>query len=198
MQRLIQNHITLLNRKNIFSSKMQTLTIPVNTVGAMGKGLALQTKRQFPDVYVLYQDLCRQKKLKMGVPFLYKREQDYEKTLLEDIQSIQTENGTRWFLLFPTKNHWRKGSPIEGIEKGLQWLAGNYKSQGIKSIALPALGCGLGGLDWKDVGPLMCKYLNQMEIKSCIYLPLEKQIPQEQLQSDFLLKETADSRLKRT
>ena len=175
---------------DMFFSEMQTFTISVNTVGVMGKGLASRAKYQFPDVYVLYQDLCRQKKLKMGVPYLYKRSDNFISTLMEDVPSAPstvTENGHRWFLLFPTKNHWREKSPFAGIEKGLQWLVDNYKNQGIKSLALPALGCGLGGLDWKEVGPLMCKYLQKMEIQSVVYLPLEKQIPEEQLQPEFLL-----------
>ena len=187
-----------LAKGDMFFSKMQTFTISVNTVGIMGKGLASRAKYQFPDAYVLYQDICRQKKLKMGVPYLYKREENYEKTLFEDViheskKSIVTENGSRWFLLFPTKSHWREQSPISGIEKGLQWLSENYKSQGIQSLAMPALGCGLGGLDWKDIGPLMCKYLSQMEIQSCIYLPLEKQLPPEQLKPEFLLKDCPPS-----
>ena len=182
----ISNKITLA-KGDMFFSKMKTFTVSVNTVGIMGKGLASRAKYQFPDVYVLYQDLCRQKKLKMGIPFLYKREENFERSLSEDTQSFITENGNRWFLMFPTKNHWKEHSPIEGIEKGLQWLLNNYKDLKIESIALPSLGCGLGGLDWKDVGPLMCKYLNQMDIQSCIYLPIEKQIPPEQLDPQFLL-----------
>ena len=152
----------------------------------MGKGLASRAKYQFPDVYVKYQDLCRQKKLKMGTPVLYKREENFEKTLLEDKTSITTENGSRWFLLFPTKTHWKTSSPLEGIEQGLQWFKSNYQTLGIKSLALPSLGCGLGGLDWKQVGPLMCRYLNQMDIQnSFIYLPNEKTIPREQLERQF-------------
>ena len=185
-QKRISNCITLA-KGDMFFSKMQTFTISINTVGIMGKGLASRAKYQFPDVYVLYQDICRQKKLKMGIPYLYKREDNFERSLLEDTRSIPTENGNRWFLLFPTKNHWKESSPIEGIEKGLQWLSNNYKDLGIESIALPSLGCGLGGLDWKDVGPLMCKYLNQMNIQSCIYLPTEKQVSPEYLEPQFLL-----------
>ena len=166
---------------------MQTFAISVNTVGIMGKGLASRAKYQFPDVYVLYQDLCRHRKLRMGVPYLYKREENYEKTLIEDGSATVTENGHRWFLLFPTKNHWREKSPTEGIQQGLQWLMENYKTQGIKSIALPALGCGLGGLDWKDIGPLMCQSLSSIDIDTSIYLPLEgTPLPSEQLNSKFL------------
>lgn len=185
-QKRVSNHITLA-KGDMFFSKMQTFTISVNTVGIMGKGLASRAKYQFPDVYVHYQDLCRQKKLRMGTPSLYKREENFERSLSEDTQSLVTENGNRWFLMFPTKNHWKENSPFEGIEKGLQWLLNNYKNLKIESIALPSLGCGLGGLDWKDVGPLMCKYLNQMNIQSCIYLPTERQVPFEYLEPQFLL-----------
>ncbi len=186
----ISDYITL-KKGDMFFSKMQTFTISVNTVGVMGKGLASRAKYQFPDAYVLYQDLCRQRKLKMGVPYLYKRSENFISTLMEDVPSVSstvTENGHRWFLLFPTKNHWREKSPVAGIEKGLKWLVDNYKSQGIESLALPALGCGLGGLDWKELGPLMCKYLKKMDIQSAVYLPLEKQVPEEQLQPEFLLR----------
>ena len=177
-----------LKKGDMFFSNMQTFTISVNTVGVMGKGLASRAKYQFPDVYVKYQDLCRSGKLKMGIPHLYKREEDYEKTLFEDGRDFRTENGKRWFLLFPTKNHWREKSPLEGIERGLQQLSETYKDQGIESLALPALGCGLGGLDWKEAGPLMCRHLQSMNIQSCIYLPLERPVPAEQREPQFLLK----------
>ena len=103
VQEHISEKITLLKEDMFFSKNMQTFTISVNTVGIMGKGLASRTKYQFPDVYVLYQDLCRKKKLRMGVPYLYKRSEDFVRTLMEDVPSIVTENGHRWFLLFPTK-----------------------------------------------------------------------------------------------
>ena len=187
-QQRISEHI-ILARGDMFFSQMQTFTISVNTVGVMGKGLASRAKYQFPDVYVHYQDICREKKLQMGKPVLYKREGNLVQALSEETKSLITENGHRWFLLFPTKNHWKTNSPVDGIENGLRYLLENYQSWQIKSIALPSLGCGLGGLDWKDVGPLMCKYLHQMEIQSYIYLPAEgRDIPTEQLESQFLLK----------
>ena len=187
-EKKISDKISLL-KSDMFFSNMQTFTVSVNTVGVMGKGLASRAKYQFPDVYVQYQDLCKQKKLRMGVPVLYKREENFEKMLSEDTEHFVTENGNRWFLLFPTKEHWRTKSPRDGIEKGLQWLVGNYKSLGIKSIALPSLGCGLGGLSWRDIGPLMCQYMSKMDIPSQIYLPIEGDIPPEQLRKEFLLKE---------
>ncbi|NET72024.1 MAG: DUF4433 domain-containing protein, partial [Sphaerospermopsis sp. SIO1G2] len=76
---------------------------------------------------------------------------------------------------------------IEGIEQGLNWLQENYKQEGIKSLAIPALGCGLGKLEWSDVGPLMCKYLSNLEIHVSIYLPTDRKIPPEQLTRNFLL-----------
>jgi hypothetical protein len=173
---------------DMFFSSMQTLTVSVNTVGVMGKGLASRAKYQFPDIYVIYQDACRAKKLLMGKPYLYKRESFVDEQLADDPLSLPTLNSNKWFLLFATKNHWRENSDIAGIEQGLQWLLDNYKTEQIKSLALPALGCGLGGLEWKDVGPLMCKYLSQMDIPSAVYLPREKEIPKQYLSSNYLLK----------
>lgn len=172
---------------DMFFSNMQTLTVSVNTVGIMGKGLASRTKYQFPDVYVVYQDACRRKWLKMGKPYLYKREASLDDELMDEPKDFETPNGNKWFLLFPTKRHWRENSDFNGIEKGLIWLTSYYKSEEIKSISLPALGCGLGNLDWKDIGPMMCKHLSKLDIKVAIYLPREKEIPNEFLSKEFLL-----------
>ncbi|GIV86884.1 MAG: Appr-1-p processing protein [Chloroflexus sp.] len=174
---------------DMFFSHMQTLTISVNTVGVMGKGLASRAKYQFPDVYVVYQDVCRDKRLVMGKPYLYKREASLDNDLADEPLSLPNPNANKWFLLFPTKNHWREVSDPAGIEKGLQWLVENYKTKGIQSLAIPALGCGLGRLDWKEIGPLMCRYLSQMEIQVALYLPQEKPIASEFLTKEFLLGE---------
>jgi len=172
---------------DMFFSQMQTLTISVNVVGIMGKGLASRAKYQFPDVYVFYQDICRQKVLKMGRPHLYKRETSLDRQLADDPSSLPDLNTNKWFLLFPTKRHWRESSDISGIEEGLQWVRSNYKAEGIQSLAIPALGCGLGNLDWRDVGPLMCRYLADLEIQVAIYLPQEQQVVPEYLTREFLL-----------
>jgi O-acetyl-ADP-ribose deacetylase (regulator of RNase III) len=173
---------------DMFFSNMQTLTVSVNIVGIMGKGLASRTKYQFPDVYVVYQDACRNKSLRMGKPFLYKREASYDDELIDEPGTISTPNGIKWFLLFATKSHWKYNSDLNGIEEGLRWIVTNYKKEGIKSIALPALGCGLGNLNWKDVGPIMCSYLSKLDIQVVIYLPREKEIPSEFLSEKYLLK----------
>lgn len=173
---------------DMFFSNMQTLTISVNIVGVMGKGLASRAKYQFPDVYVYYQDLCKKQILKMGKPFLYKRETSFDYQLAEDPSSMTHLNGETWFLLFPTKHHWRENSKIEDIEKGLVWVVENAPELGMASLAMPALGCGLGALEWREVGPLMCKYLAQLVIPVQIFLPTEKKVPDELLSKEFLLK----------
>ncbi|GEM_PF-178735 len=184
----IGKKISLVNG-DLFFSRMQTLTISVNCVGVMGAGLASTAKYRFPDMYVKYQDLCKHKKLAYGSLYVYKRESSVFADLADEyvpLEDIESASQT-WFLLFPTKEHWRNKSDIDGIERGLQWLVDNYKAQGIESLAIPALGCGKGGLTWDVVGPLMCKYLIQMDIDVAIYLPAEKNIPNSQTTPDFLL-----------
>ncbi len=91
-------------------------------------------------------------------------------------------------MLFPTKRHWREKSNLDDIEKGLQWIRGNYKGEKIQSLAIPALGCGLGGLNWREVGPLMCRYLADLDIQVAIYLPQEHPVLKEEyLMAEFLL-----------
>lgn len=176
---------------DMFFSRMQTITVSVNCVGVMGKGLASRAKYQFPDVYVYYQDLCKRKELKMGKPHLYKREKSLEYEFADEPESLGEHNGETWFLLFPTKNDWKYKSDITGIEKGLQVLKNNYKEWGIKSLAIPALGCGLGWLSWKDVGPLLCKYLSAFDIQVWLYLPAEKRVDPKYLTKEFLLSQLA-------
>jgi len=177
---------------DMFFSQMQTLTISVNVVGVMGKGLASRAKYQFPDVYVFYQDLCRRKVLRMGRPCLYKREVPLDQQLAAGPSLLPDLNSNKWFLLFPTKRHWRERSDIHGIEQGLQWIRDNYQSEGIQSLALPALGCGLGRLDWRDVGPLMCSYLSDLAIQVAIYLPQESKVAPEHLRREFLLSHSGE------
>jgi len=172
---------------DMFFSNMQTLTVSVNLQGIMGKGLASRAKYQFPDVYVEYQDACRQKRITATKPFLYKREVSLDAELADLPSTMVNPNAEKWFLLFATKRKWRENSRIEDIDAGLNWIEQNYQEEGIHSLALPALGCGLGGLDWSDVGPLMCRTLSRIDIASSIYLPRERRIPQEQLEPGFLL-----------
>lgn len=173
---------------DMFFSRKQTLTISVNCVGVMGKGLASRARDQFPDVYVHYQKLCRKKTLRMGHPYLYKSDKSLDVDLADDPKSLTCANSESLFLLFPTKNHWKQKADIHGIEKGLQWIRENYREEGITSLALPALGCGLGWLDWRDVGPLIYKYLADIDIEVEIYLPIKKKIKEQYISKEFLSK----------
>lgn len=172
---------------DMFFSQMQTLTISVNTVGVMGKGLASRTRYQFPDVYVEYEERCKSKDIAPGKPWLYKRERSLDDELAYSPSTLRDANSSKWFLLFPTKRHWKEPSRVDDIENGLIWLADNYERLQIRSLALPALGCGLGGLTWAEVGPLMSRYLRPLKMISSIYLPRELITPEEQVTSRFLL-----------
>jgi ssDNA thymidine ADP-ribosyltransferase, DarT len=174
-------------RGDMFYSGMQTLTVSVNTMGVMGRGLASRAKYQFPDVYVRYQDSCRKRELKLGQPVLYKRESALDLELADDPGQLSSPNNQTWFLLFATKDDWRQAAKKEGIEAGLEWLVCNYKNEGIRSLAIPALGCGLGWLDWAAMGPILCRYLSQLEIPVQLYLPAERDVPADQLTKSFLL-----------
>ncbi|MCI0524558.1 MAG: DarT ssDNA thymidine ADP-ribosyltransferase family protein [Acidobacteria bacterium] len=182
----IGSNISLIDG-DMFFSHLQTLTISVNLQGIMGKGLASRAKYQFPDVYVVYQDACRSRSLTATRPYLYKRESSLDEELADLSLPVSTPNAVKWFLLFATKRKWRENSRLEDIEGGLDWVKNNWRQEGIKSLAMPALGCGLGNLKWADVGPLMCRYLRDLEIPVAIYLPRESDIADQYLSADYLL-----------
>jgi O-acetyl-ADP-ribose deacetylase (regulator of RNase III) len=182
----IGNNISLIDG-DMFFSKMQTLTISVNLQGVMGKGLASRAKYQFPDVYVVYQDACRNKQLTAIKPYLYKREASLDQELADLSLPLVSSNAVKWFLLFATKRQWRENSRLDDIEGGLDWVRKNYHELGIQSLAMPALGCGLGNLNWSEVGPVMCRYLHNIGIPIAIYLPRENQIEPQYLTADYLL-----------
>ena len=133
---------------DMFFSKKQTLTVSVNLQGIMGKGLASRAKYQFPDVYVHYQDACRSKRLTATKPWIYKREASLDEELVADPATpLKTTNAVKWFMLFATKRKWRENSRLEDIEGGLAWFRDHFQAEGVLSVALPALGCGLGWLE---------------------------------------------------
>lgn len=177
---------------DMFFSAMQTLTVSVNVQGIMGKGLASRAKYQFPDVYVYYQDACRSKRLTATRPCIYKREASLDDGLADLTTPLKTPNAVKWFMLFATKRKWRENSRLEDIEEGLSWFRDHFKAEGVQSVALPALGCGLGGLDWADVGPLMCRYLHGIGIDVAIYLPRERSIDRKLLSAQYLLQTDKD------
>lgn len=182
----LTNNLSLV-RGDMFFSGMHTLTVSVNTQGVMGKGLASRAKYQFPDVYIYYQDACRSKRLRLGLPLLYKREMALDNQLADDPTQLDYPNNQTWFLLFATKGEWRLSANKGRIVEGLEWLLKNYEKEGIKSLAIPALGCGLGMLQWSEMGPILCRYLSKLEIPVQLYIPSERPIPPEQLTKAFLL-----------
>jgi len=173
---------------DMFFSNMQTLTISVNLQGIMGRGLASRAKYQFPDVYVVYQDACRNKQITATTPYVYKREASFDEELADLSRPLSTPNSIKWFLLFATKRKWRDNSRLDDIERGLDWLRTNFEQEGIQSLAMPALGCGLGNLDWSTVGPVMCRSLHEIGISVAIYLPRERKIEPQFLEASYLLK----------
>ncbi len=184
----IGKNISLIDGGDIFFSELQTLTVTVNLQGVMGKGLALRAREQFPDVYVEYEKACRAKKITSERPYIYKR----ETSVVDELADLKPycrriENPMKWFLLFATKRHWRTNSRIEDIESGLKWLEKNFKEKDIQSLAMSALGCALGGLNWADVAPLMCQSLDRIGIPVEIYLPREYPIEPQHLTESYLL-----------
>lgn len=133
---------------DIFESKMQTLTCPVNTVGVMGAGLAKTFKNNSsPDMFLTYQRLCK-----------------IEAFTVDALATLYSGNDYN-VLLFPTKYHWKQKSDLTLIKRGLNYLRDNYAILEIESLALPRLGCGLGGLDWSNqVEPLVKEILNDIPI----------------------------------
>jgi len=142
---------------NLLDSKADALVNTVNTVGVMGKGIALQFKEMFPQNFKEYVRICRNKQLQPGTLLVFN-----EKTLYGDKQIIN----------FPTKTEWYQKSRYEYIEDGLKALRDILKEGKIKSIAIPPLGCGNGGLQWASVKPLMEKYLSDFNyIDILVYEP---------------------------
>ena len=141
---------------NIFYSNMEVVTIPVNTVGVMGKGLALEFKNIYPEIFEKYKKDC-------NLGFHTGQVIYYNKSIYND----------KGILLFSTKNHWKENSKIEYIEEGLLDFVCHVSEWNIKSIAFPALGCGLGGLNWRDVATLMINKLLLLPIDVEIYEPRE-------------------------
>ncbi len=151
---------------DLFTSKAQTLVNTVNCVGVMGKGIALQFKNRFPDMFTDYEERCRRKEVKLGRPYLYKT-----------MFSLNILN-------FPTKDHWRSVTNLADIERGLHYLHNYYREWGITSLAVPPLGCGEGQLEWRVVGPTLYRFLSRMDIPVELYAPYGT--PHEELQLSFL------------
>ncbi len=123
---------------NLLEAEAEALVNTVNCVGFMGKGIALQFKQAYPDNFTAYSRACENAEVQPGRMF---------------ISEFRSMIGPKYIINFPTKRHWKGKSRIEDIESGLLALIADVKRLDIKSIAVPPLGCGLGGLDWSEVRP---------------------------------------------
>jgi O-acetyl-ADP-ribose deacetylase (regulator of RNase III) len=135
---------------NIFTTECQTIVNTINCVGVMGAGIALECRLRHPEMYKKYKDLCEEKKINIGLLWIYK-----------------TEN--KWILNFPTKKHWKYPSKEEYLHDGLKKFMETYKGRGIKSVAFPLLGADKGGMDADKSLQIMTSYLEDADIKVEIY-----------------------------
>lgn len=121
---------------NLLIEDAQALVNPVNCVGVMGRGLALQFKKAYPDNFRAYAAACAVGEVQPGRMFVF---------------DTGGPSNPRFIVNFPTKRHWRNKSRMEDIEAGLESLVTEIRRRNIQSIAIPALGSGLGGLEWGAV-----------------------------------------------
>ncbi|MGV8093538.1 MAG: macro domain-containing protein [Mangrovibacterium sp.] len=142
---------------NILESDADALVNTVNTDGVMGKGIALQFKRAFPHNYKIYRDSCKNGELAVG-----------KLLIVQDENLIQ---GKKWIINFPTKTTWKKPSEYKYIEKGLDELIRILPLYPLKSIALPPLGSGNGGLDWNKVKKIIEQKLEHLPVEVIVYEP---------------------------
>lgn len=144
---------------NLLDADAEALVNTVNTVGVMGKGIALQFKKAFPENFRAYEAACRRDEVRLGEIFVYST-------------GKLTEN-PRFILNFPTKEHWRSKARLIDIERGLKDLVNQIQRLQVISIAIPPLGCGLGGLQWSQVEPLIRTAFAPLKgVEVAIYAPV--------------------------
>jgi O-acetyl-ADP-ribose deacetylase (regulator of RNase III) len=142
---------------NLLEANVEALVNTVNTVGVMGKGIALMFKERFPENYLAYEAACKAGRVRVGHMFVTER---------------QSLVGPRWVINFPTKKHWRQPSKLDWVAEGLVDLKRFIQTHNIQSIAIPPLGSGNGGLDWTEVKPVIAEVLGDLEnVTITIYEP---------------------------
>ena len=146
-----------ITKGNIIKNDSEAIVNTVNCVGFMGKGIALQYKQAFPDNFKAYEKACRAEKVKPGLMFIFETNAMFN---------------PKYIVNFPTKRHWRGNSRLEDVENGLRSLVEDIKRLEIKSIAIPPLGCGLGGLDWNVVKPMILDAFSSLpEVTVSVFEP---------------------------
>ena len=133
---------------NLLNADTNAIVNTVNCVGIMGRGIALQFKNKFPGNYNAYASACKSGEVRLGKMFVF---------------DVSDPAGPEYIINFPTKGHWRNKSDLQDIAKGLDDLVEVIVKKNIKSLALPPLGCGLGGLDWKSVKSLIEEKLGKIK-----------------------------------
>src|SRR5208283_4572767 len=146
-----------LTQGNILRAEAEALVNTVNCVGFMGKGIALQFKKAYPENFDAYHKACNAGDVQPGRMFIF------------DLHSMLNP---KYVVNFPTKRDWRANSRYEDIESGLQALVAEVRRLGIRSIAMPPLGCGLGGLDWNKVRPMIERaFANLPDVRLLLFAP---------------------------
>jgi O-acetyl-ADP-ribose deacetylase (regulator of RNase III) len=142
---------------DILTASAEALVNTVNCVGVMGRGIALQFRKAFPENFTVYEAACEHGEVKPGEMLVY------ETGLL---------TGPRFIINFPTKRHWKGKSQMADIEAGLPALVAEIERRGIRSVAVPPLGCGLGGLDWNQVRPRIVRAFEKLpNVKVLLFEP---------------------------
>jgi O-acetyl-ADP-ribose deacetylase (regulator of RNase III) len=144
---------------NLLEARAEALVNTVNTVGVMGKGIALMFKERFAENFRRYAAACKAKEIRTGKMF---------------VTEVNELDGPRWIINFPTKQHWRGDSRMEWITDGLQDLRRFLIESKVKSIAIPPLGAGNGGLDWNDVRPQIEAALADLDTEILVFEPTQK------------------------
>ena len=162
---------------DMFNEPTEAIVNTVNCVGVMGKGVALEFKRRWPDNFRAYKRLCDGKQLSPGKMFIF------------DNNDFLDEGKHRYLINFPTKQHWRSRSKIEYVRDGLVDFVRQIRGLGIESVSVPPLGCGNGGLDWLEVRPLIEEAVVELpNVKFVIFGPAAEQAEkteQSQIPSDL-------------
>ena len=144
---------------DLLAAPTKALVNAVNTVGVMGKGIALQFRHNYPAMFNVYENECRTGRLHIGRMHVFDNGDSMKKA--------------RWIINFPTKRHWREPSRMADIESGLIDLVATIQRQKIESIAIPPLGCGLGGLEWSDVRPrIETAFAGLADVRVLLYAPI--------------------------
>ena len=154
---------------DMFKEPTEAIVNTVNCVGVMGKGVALEFKRRWPENFKAYKKLCDAKRLSPGQMFVF------------ESHDFLNRNKHRYLINFPTKQHWRSKSKIEYVRDGLSDFVRQIRELGITSVALPPLGCGNGGLDWAEVRPLIEESLAELpDVRFVVFTPGPDELNPEQ------------------